>query len=68
MFVCSWAKQPATDSYYVAKAGTAMQGRNNVIQGQTNEKERGRQAFDSPFELGLGVCFQQKCYGGWGSG
>jgi hypothetical protein len=27
-----------------------------------------RQPFDSPFELGLNLCFQQECYGGWASG
>lgn len=34
-------------------------------------KNRGkglRQPFDSPFELRLSLGFQQKLYGGWGSG
>jgi hypothetical protein len=41
---------------------------NNVIRGRKNEKKRGRQPFDRPFELRFGVCFQRKSYGGWGSG
>jgi len=46
------------------------QGRkeNNGIRARKEAKKRGRQSYDRPFELRFGFCFQQKCYGGWGSG
>jgi hypothetical protein len=37
-----------------------------VIQGRKNAKKGFDRSVDSAVELGLGVCFQQNAYGGWG--
>jgi hypothetical protein len=38
------------------------------IQARLNTKKELRQAVDRPFELHFGLCYQQKCYAGVGSG
>jgi hypothetical protein len=39
-----------------------------VIQGLKNAKKSFDRSVDRAVELGLGFCFQQNVYGGWGSG
>jgi hypothetical protein len=43
-------------------------GGNNVIRHRKNAKKGFDRSVDRAVELGFGFCFQQKCYGGWGSG
>ena len=39
-----------------------------MVEPLKNVKKRGRQAFDRPFELRLGLYFQQGFHGGWDYG
>jgi hypothetical protein len=50
------------------EANQQRQGRYNVIQGRKNVKKGFDRSVDRSVELGLGLCFQQNVYGGWGSG